>query len=468
LFDVPDGSSFKSVIQLYKAASNQGPDLESAYGDPTLILDSFHPQRIVLADLVDVPAYVPANEAATNASSTDSAPSNGDLADSADRANATQEFVVATWQASATEWNRTSHDPTGASDAPGWIDAAWTTPNLEDRWQRLAPQHRIGPCSAASNAVAWRGSLYVACVVQNGYAARSNARIGDLDLWRLDPADGSTSLVGFTGIRGGGRPLLSLEANADGDLIGLLSYTKVRSKDGHVERLRTAGGFGWMEAVTSGTPFSLYGSTLGPQFRSMGGGADVAAFDADITAFQLVGMEGAALVVYKEWHDQPQNPQIDPLNPDPLTPIGNQLLDYNKYFVAFDTCNGILAAYHIELGRGVDAYNAQQYTYNAGTFNGIQDGLVLAGDEARPLVYFSIDDYGSMQYGAAVVDAAASSACVLVPPVPALAPALVPQALSQTSANVVGAMLGIAGLSMVTYLLTVKRRRASFLAAESR
>jgi hypothetical protein len=451
LFDNPSvGGGYNSVIQLHRARLD-ALDPYEGYDSPWTPLQRA-PSTISLVHLSHVPSWAGAAEEPVTG---DSGPRTmGDLADP--NAPATQERVIAVWHASA-------HEPQ-ATGLPEWIDAAWTGTQSVNEWRQLAAGNRIGPCSDASNPVAWQGKAYVACVVAAGYTAREGARIGEVDLWSIDP-DGTTELVGATGVRGGGRPFLSLLEVEDGAILGVLAYTKVMDGDRMV-RLETRGAFGWMRTFVGGIPLTAYASPLGPQLRTLGGGQTVPLLDADITAFELIDSSGAALIIYKEWHDDPQIVAPDPTNPAAL--LANQLMDYNKYLLAFDTCNTIVAGYHVQLGSGVDAFNAQQYQDDPAAFNSVRDGLHVTPTPGGFLAYFSIDDYGSMQYGALRGDSAAASDCFGIAPPVALPAVAIPQGLASSSATsyLAGAVVGAISLSMVGYLLS--RRSASTLVSTAK
>ncbi len=73
-------------------------------------------------------------------------------------------------------------------------------------------------------------------VADAGYTARSRARIGDVDVWSIDPATGKTRLVDATPLSGG-RPRLA--ARPDGYMA--LASVDVENED----RVRAEVAFGW-------------------------------------------------------------------------------------------------------------------------------------------------------------------------------------------------------------------------------
>ena len=479
LYDIPTGpDTWDSVIGLFKGPTTEsGSEISDSYNDPFYFVGRDQDNRVNRAFLSHVPTHVPLlevegelNETAPPANETEQ----GGVAGVQDYDNATDERVVMAWHEKAFDWS------TSVTGLSGWIDVAWTDVGPVNDWERLNVTQLIGPCSAGSNAIPWQGDVYVACVVDKGYRDRARARVGDVDIWRVDLETGNTSIVGFSGLSGGGQPLLTA-ADMDGHLrVAILLQRKVYDENtGDISHLAISTGFSWAQNVfQNGARFQPSISNMGGILRNFGGGPDVKLLDADVTGFQLTGSADAALIVYKEWHGNPGPPRQPPppeeVQQDPLRPIGDRLLDYNKFLVSFDSCNNVLAGYHVQLGSGIDAYNAQQYSVNNGTFNSVRDGLFLTqgsvgGIPEQPLVYFAIDDYGAIQYGAVQV-AAVSGSCGVSPPLPPLPPAVIPQALTISSplAGVVGAAFGVPAVAMLGYLLTVKRRAPSVVAAEDK
>ena len=52
---------------------------------------------------------------------------------------------------------------------------------------------------AASNPVAFDGKVFVACVADAGYSGRSRARVGDIDVWSIDPKTGKKQFINSGG-----------------------------------------------------------------------------------------------------------------------------------------------------------------------------------------------------------------------------------------------------------------------------
>jgi hypothetical protein len=451
LFDKPSvGGGMVSVLHLHTGRLDE-LDSYSGYDFPWTPAPRA-PSSIRLAHLAHVPAWGGLGDG--NAGQPLEGP-DGRQGQANHTLAATPERVVAVWHESVL-------DPRDAS-LTQWLDAAWTGPRSGQAWQGLGADHRIGPCSDGSNPVAWRGKAYVACVVAAGYSHRQGARPGDVDLWSIDPATGQTTPVGFTGVRGGGRPFLSLLETAEGSLLGVLAYTKV-TEGAKVVRLETRGGYAWMTRDGSEAAWTPMARSTGSQLRGLGGAVTLR--DADITAFELVDASGAYLVVYKEWHDAPQTVEPD----DPALLIGNVLMEYNKFLVAFDPCDALLAGYHVQLGSGVDAFNAEQRQHHPATFNSVKDGLWRVPTPGGFLVYFSIDDYGSMQFGGLRGDAAAAGGCFVTPPPLSLPAVAVPQGVAATSSagTWIGAGLGLVSLLMVGYLLAARRPSTSGLASKAK
>ncbi|HUR61688.1 MAG TPA: hypothetical protein VM286_04920 [Candidatus Thermoplasmatota archaeon] len=365
--------------------------------------------------------------------------------------NHTRERVVAMWFEKAVDYRNST------TGMPGWIDAAITDTSSRNTWSRLDRSQLIGPCRDASNPVAWNGLVYVACQVDRGYTARTRARIGDIDIWALDPMTHNTTLVSTTGLRGG-HPMLA--ATPDG-YMALVSVTK---RGDHSLDAMTA--YSWYGIGWHGT------GNIGPELHHMGG--DIALQDASINAIAVSEREKTVAIVYMEWAQdagpipaQPSPTAPDPANPQAPTPV---LTDFRKFVVTGNECGFFTGASQMQMGTSVDPTNMDAYMKSPSIYDDFQDGLVAYQEpNGEDLFYFAINDYGAMQYGA-VIAAANGVYCPLPPPLFGAAPAAIPQALTITSAAsiAVGATVGVAAVAMVGYILTVKRRVAHFAVAEDK
>ncbi|MFO1533821.1 MAG: hypothetical protein ABR562_09070 [Thermoplasmatota archaeon] len=375
-----------------------------------------------------------------------------------DDGNATTERVGAVWFERCTEYARNVTDPCkAAAGMPGWIDAAFTDVGPSDAWRRLTDKQLIGPCMDASNPVQFDGNVYVACVVERGYNARSRARIGDVDIWRIDPQTGNSTVVESTGLSGG-HPLLASTAR------GYMVLVTSRYVGGSGARVEAA--FGWY-----GRGWSSLGVDMGPELHRLAGSVPVR--DAGVNALSISETEKTSILEYMEWQnvtkpgELPPPQPLDPTNPLAATPA---LKDFKKIFMTFNSCNAPIAAARMELGTGVDPDNFDAYTEKPSIFDDSQDGIQsYAEPGGGDLFYFAVNDYGAMQYGA-VLTSAASSLCIVPPPIGAPPPLPIPQALTVTNGAVaqVGAVVGVTAIAGVLYLVTAKRRATHLAVAEAK
>lgn len=430
-----------------------------AYTDP-FFLDPresggfFSEPHMVRVDAHVPERLVPAGEGnATNATGQGGEEANGEVA-VPDPQNATPELLVAAWHELAADWTDTT---TGLS---GFIDFAWSDTGAENNWTRLNETQLIGPCRAASNPVTWEGKVYVGCVVERGYDERPRARVGHVDIWSLDLRTGETSLVDTTGLFGG-RPLLAM--NAEG-YMAILVYRKTYTEAGNFTGLEADVGFSWY-----GQRWERNGD-IGPNLRRLASDG-LPLLDADVTGLVLTDDEPTVFLTYKELHDDPQDPTA--INQDdPAAIIGNRLTDYNKFIVAYNPCEFPLAASQMELGSAVDSGNAEAYVQNPAMFNDVQDGLFVARDPGGgELVWFAVNDYGAMQFGAILAESVLGPQACFIPPAPPIIPvAAVPQALTLGNPYTwaAGVALGVPAAAMVLYLLTAKKRNPVAVAVEDR
>lgn len=446
--------TYGSSIGLFKAGTSKDlGSVSDSYSDPTTIEGRTPTNPIPRVGLVYVPPYVPPADLNTTGNLTGGPATKGEIGQEAQGGvNKTEERVAAVW------FERATAEPWGPGGYPGWIDAAFTDTGSKNNWARLDEGKLIGPCLDASNAVAWAGQVYVACVVDKGYDARSRARIGDIDIWALDPLTGNTTLVGATPLVGG-HPLLA--ATPDGYFV--LATTRLVDKDGASVNV-AAGWYG-----RTWTPMG----DVGPNLHAMAGAKPV--YDAAVTALSVSSRYKVFALSYMEWQ-KPTDPTAAPAPPpppDPGNPLGSRprLTDYRKFLLVGKECDNFpLGAAEMQLGTGVDGTNLAAYTQRPSVFDDNQDGLVdYVEADGSDVWYFAINDYGAMQYGA-VVTAATGSSCPIAPaPLPP-PPVPVPQALSLASpANIMlGSSVGVAAGAMLLYLLTVKRRAAAAAVAEDK
>lgn len=460
-----DTTGFASAFCLYKAASPSTEDaVFAAYSGGTCVESRAPTDPIARIHLVDVPH--PAPPAATNRTGNGTADGNetvpppsgaDDVGESSEPTDPTLERIAAVWH------ERAAVPEAGKTGMAGWIDARLTGTGARDPWTAIPKP--IGPCMDASNAVAYDGAIYVVCTVEKGTKEhpypRSRARVGDHDLWRIDPLTGQAELVGPTSMAGG-HPVLSV--TEDGYFV--MVTTRLRTPDESAPGAEVRAAFSWY-----GTSWEPIPGDLGGLLNRLLGGR--ATYDAAVTALQIGEYDGSpiAALVYMEWQ-QPADtatPQPPP-PPDPSNPTGfYQLNDYKKAVVTFDSCSFPVAASQMQLGTQVDPSNFDAYTAEPSLFDDQQDGLVRHRQaNGMDVFYFAVNDYGAMQYGA--FQATTAQFCPTPPPpLPPPVP-VVPQALTITSpaVTVTGAMVAFAAISAVTYLVLAKRRVPTYAVTEAK
>ncbi|MES2155507.1 MAG: hypothetical protein V4510_10265 [bacterium] len=447
-------TGYGSALWLLKAgATRDQGSVNQAYGGGYELQGRTPMNPIQALNVVDIPPYEPP---APPANATYGPPANStDIGKAAVSTATGPERVGAVWFERCTEYARNVN----ASDAcqtsrgmPGWIDAAFTTTAPDDSWDRLENRQLIGPCMDASNPVAWDGQVYVACEVERGYSARSRARIGEIDIWRIDPATGNTTLVESTHMIGG-HPLLA--ATKDGYMV--MVTTK------HIGPIgaEVHAAFGWY-----GTHWTDLGVDMGPQLHRLAGSVNVR--DAAVTALSISQRERTSILEYMEWQHVTNVSNLpSPIPPDPTNPQPPSVAikDFTKILTTFNACNPTIGAARMELGTKVDADNLDAYSEQPSIFDDSQDGLQSYTETTgEDLFYFAVNDYGAMQYGT-VVTQGANTICITTPPLPSPPILASPQALTVGNPAIgpVGAMVGVTAVAGVLYLVTA-RRRAQYLA----
>lgn len=456
-------SGYGSTIWLVKAGTAHDPgSVGQAYAGGVEIHGRTGLNPIPSLNVIDVPAYIAPPPVYTN--DTYGPPANeSEVGNQAvPQPNAGDERVGAVWFERCTEYVRHVEGAQvckSSNGMPGWIDAAFTTIGASDNWTRLTDKQLIGPCMDASNPVQFDGEVYVACEVEKGYDARSRAKIGDIDIWRINPMTGNTTIVSSTYVVGG-HPLLA--TTSTGYMVMVTTkYT------GPTTGAAIFAAFGWY-----GRGWNPTGVNLGPQLHRMAGSHRMR--DAGVTALAISETEKTSILEYMEWDnlgnktDVPDPPMIDPNNPGVPTPPA--IKDFQKSFVTFNSCNFPLAAARLETGTGVSADNADAYGQNPAIFDDNQDGIQSYTEAGgSDLFYFAVNDYGAMQYGT-VLTAAASSLCPVPPPLPPAPPLPIPQALTlgNPALTGVGAVVGATAVAGVLYLVTAKRRTMNLAVAEAK
>ncbi len=385
-------------------------------------------------------------------------------------ANGDNDTVMLVWHEQALDYRNST------TNLSSWIDAAWTDTSARDNWTRLADRELIGPCRAASNPVSWNGKAYVACMVDAGYSARSRARIGDIDVWSIDPRTGKARLEEHANM--GGFPGTDLRMVARPDGYMALAATTVMSKD-VVFSVLNFGWYGrhWTTMTEIGGPMHQLASNTATQALPPGAPTPAPAsnpvVEARITAMALTdeNPKDTLFLVYMERLDVGDAAR----DPDPNNPFvsPDSAIEYKKIVATFTECEGPTNAYDLQLGVARHPF-AQSIVGNAtGVFDDLQDGMQswTDPDTKQERVYFAYGDHGVIQYGA--LEAGGSqplNACSNPPPPPFLPQAAIPAGLSATSpyTALIGSTVGLTSTLMVGYLLTVKRKSANALAAKAK
>lgn len=372
--------------------------------------------------------------------------------------------VMVVWHERALDWRNST---TGKSS---WIDAAWTDTTDKDNWTRLADTELIGPCMAASNPVAYNGQMYVACVADAGYNGRSRARIGDIDIWRVNPLTGESEIVDFTRLVGG-RPRLAARED------GYMAVASVDLESEHNVDAQVA--FGWYgrnwdhKQNTGSDLHRLIGMTgTTEQTGGVETGDPIPAREARITAMALTDEHNTLFLAYMER----SNTTIPPPDANP-NPNPTRFIEYRKIVTTFDQCGaGPVDAYDLQTGVARHPFQneaditGEEVGNATGVFDDLQDGMqYYVDDDGVEYVYFVYGDHGVLQYGA-LIAGDSGQPCSVFAPTEFFPPPPIPAALSATSpaTTVVGSAVGATALAMVTYLLAAKRKTLNVLAAKDK
>lgn len=371
-------------------------------------------------------------------------------------------------------WHERARDVANATTGKSsWIDAAWTDTSSRNNWTRLATDQLIGPCMAASNPVQWNGKAYIACVADAGYKARSRARIGDIDVWSVDPMTGRTHLEGASHLEGGAP---RLAARADGRMV--LTTTRVLSEDAVSMQLEY-GWYGsyWDSKAEKGEILHTLASNtvtegLVPPGTPRPPPASNSVREARVTAVALTDNADTAFLVYMERLNVGDVEDPNPSNPF-VSP--DSVIEYKKLVATFTPCTGPDNVFDLQVGVQRHPFAEAIIGDATGVFDDLQDGMQVWTDpvDDQQRVFFAYGDHGVIQYGALVTSSSqpfVPLTCVSPPPAPFLPTAVIPAGLSATSpaSMLVGATVGLTATSMVGYLLAVKRKSANALATKAK
>ncbi|MBW3583841.1 MAG: hypothetical protein KY455_12165 [Euryarchaeota archaeon] len=440
--ELPDAN--RSTIALSKAPSAAQPGMVVASYRDSFVIPSRDEGGVMRSfHLIPLSDAAPANQTDEETEAVPPPSDDSDHGASAEASMPTPDRVYAVWHEKA-------HDHANSTtNMSAWIDFAWTDTNGENDWTRAHKDDVIGPCKSSSDAVSWDGRIFVACTVERGYTARDRALIGDIDVWEIDPRTNTTRLLSHTGIDGD-DPLLAV--NRAGHMVVVAS----RLYGNRTVSVPIAFGYG-------GTTFSTPLPDIGDALHRMTG--NEAVLDARVTALVITDRQSTVLLTYKE--------RVQQMDDDIGQRVEEVLVDdpgdYSRHLVALNQCRLIDAA-RMHLGTGARLFQGQFETpFPADAFDDIRDGLVnVHSADGRERVHFAINDYGAALYGRVVVEEA-SEVCAIGSGFPLTPSPAMPQAVSlaNPSNSAIGAGIGLVATAMVGYLLTVKRRTASYVTTEA-
>lgn len=291
-----------------------------------------------------------------------------------------QESVVLTWlEAPAVEGET-------LAGKRSVVRAAWTDAEQRLGWRHLPTDQSFGPCRSVSNAVAWEGSVYLVCLVEDAeaYGHRPGAAAGDIDLWRIDPGRARAELVGATPLTTG-RPTLA--ASAEGRFI-LAAIDQVGSE------VTLAVAASW-----SGRDWARV-ADIGTSIRS--GATDL--LDVRVQAIVYRADSHTIHLVYQEFYA--------PTQVDATQPGVPHTARFAKFLVALNECEGVLATpRNLQIGLVHSYAPVLELAHAAASvrrtdfalFDDLVDGLVLvpgAGESQRE--FLAVGDYGVVQFAEVV------------------------------------------------------------------
>ena len=298
----------------------------------------------------------------------------------AEQEDSSDDLVMVTWHERA--YDHTT-SPTGKSS---WVGAAWTDTTSRNEWHVLPDEQLVGPCRHASNGEAWNGRVYVACAVDAGYTGRRGARIGDVDIWAIDPSgdDGRGTkhfISQATGIADG-------ELKMDMNRHGMMALTSLKpSGDGppyqavNIDVNFAWYGRNWLSAGDAGA--LLHGAWGNQDFR-----------EARITAMELLDEDRPTLyMTYLERGMQETAPTVDPNDP---TQSGQAVLEYKKSVSTWEPCgDGVMSLMDLQVGVVRSPFEEGVVNDFTGAFDDYQDGMVATvGVDGLERVYFVYGDHG--------------------------------------------------------------------------
>ncbi len=440
LWNDPDGrDNWRSQVGVFKSGTPENSNSVMESYSRGFFLDTRHVDHLI--DRAHL-TYVPPPEIEEEEDDDEGPKEPGEVGDDAIEHNET-DLVALVWREEAIDWQNSS---TGMS---AWIDAMWTHTDAENRgddWSFLPDEELIGPCRGISDPVVWEQEIYVACVVDTGYNERSRARVGDVDIWKIDPLEGTTEFVSNTGIIEADHVMLAVTSD------GYFAVASSRVVNEQQVDVRVS--MGWYASH-----WALRNGNIGEQLHVALG--EVELRDAHVTALALTDDEKVLFMTYKEWNDV----EMPTLRPDEPVP---RLHDYKKIVVTMTENAFPLASAEFHMGEVMDGRQIEWYEEEPGIFNDRQDGLqYVRMPNGQERVFMAINDYGAVQFAGIVPPLAPGFGPQQPPPAPP--PVVIPQAALGASTGVqtaVGSTIGLVAAAMVGYLLTVKRKNPLASAVE--
>lgn len=459
--DLPSGDPFfKYHMRLHEertvrdVVSHRGPridTMESGNQVDEVNLVLVTPPRYVETD-AQYEAYVNSTKEAEKDNGTP-APSNetqvGQYAMPRDPSDHSLDLVAAVWHERALDWRNAT---TGKSS---WIQVLTRSASERDDWRALPKEQLVGPCRSASNPVAWNGRIYVACVVDAGYRGRPDARIGDVDIWAIEPYGGTKHFVSHVDSLGpDGRPRLA--ANEEGRFT--ISLTRILP-NGAVDFASLQLAWGWYGRHWD--PAQEVGYTFSKEW------SDQKLREARVTAMEMLRVDKSE-ILFLSFMERVEG-DLSNEDPEAIQPV-----EYRKLLGSWERClNEPWALYDLNVGILRHPFEEGVVNNVTGAFDDLHDGMVAMVDpvSGRHRLHFAYGDHGVIQYGAVDARSATPGFCP-IPAAPVLytPPPAVPAALMLPSGVGVGTALAAsvpAALGLGSLLIS-KRRVALAAAAKAK
>ncbi len=368
-----------------------------------------------------------------------------------DAEDTSDDLVAAVWFERAYDWRNAT---TGKSS---WIDMVVTDASSRDDWDKIDDSQLIGPCRSASNAVGWNGRIYVACSVDAGYTGRHGARIGDIDIWQLDPVTGNKSWMSVVpGVVDG---QLRLAANEEGRFA--LTVTNLIGVDEGVGTPDLRIVWGW-HGRTWRDNFQI-----GHQFHDIW---DQPLVDGRVTAIRILDNAPVAFVSFMERSNTTANPQP----PGPNGAPEASAIEFHKAVGLFSQCSGMPESlFDLQTGIARHPFEDGLVGDQTGVFDDLHDGMDVVFDPStgQDRLYFAYGDHGVIQYGILDVSGVFPSCTADLFPPPLFTPAppiAAPLMLSNAAGVATGLAAAVPAAVGLGSLLIAKRKVALAAAVKAR